>query len=274
MLSQSRQEVLEKIKEFEKKEMWDSEVETNPQTIELLPDKVDYLGEKFSTRIFSKIADFCATVFYEKRIKRGQLIIKEIVGIENYFSVKGGAIITCNHFSPNDNYAVWRAIKPKMKGRSLYKIIREGNYTNFKGLYGFFFRHCHTLPLSSNILTLKKLFGAVSTLLGRGEKILVYPEQAMWWNYKKPRPLKSGAFKFASKNNVPVIPVFITMEDTDNLDEDGAPIQAYTIWFLPPIYPKEQLSERENAEYLKDENYRVWKKTYEEAYKKPLKYSE
>ena len=30
-----------------------------------------------------------------------------------------------------------------------------------------------------------------------GEKVLVYPEQSMWWNYRKPRPLKSGAFKFA-----------------------------------------------------------------------------
>ncbi len=31
----------------------------------------------------------------------------------------------------------------------------------------------------------------------------------MWWNYRKPKkPLKPGAFKIASRNNVPVIPIF------------------------------------------------------------------
>jgi hypothetical protein len=93
--------------------------------------------------------------------EKGNMIIKDIVGLENYKSVVGGAFITCNHFSAYDNYAVWRAIKPTFKrGKRLYKIIREGNYTNFKGLYGFFFRHCNTLPLSSNTETMKKFLKA------------------------------------------------------------------------------------------------------------------
>ena len=40
------------------------------------------------------------------------------------------------------------------KDKRLYKVIREGNYTNFPGLYGFFFRNCDTLPLSSNKRTM------------------------------------------------------------------------------------------------------------------------
>ena len=43
----------------------------------------------------------------------------------------------------------------------------------------------------------------------------------MWWNYKKPRPFKPGAFKFAVTAEVPIIPFFITMEDTDKIGEDG-----------------------------------------------------
>ncbi len=275
MQSEYRLKILERIKEYEKQGLWDKDVEDDPETIELLPDKIDYLGEKFSTRFFNKIGNRLAINYYEKLIKKGLFVIKEINGLDNYRQVKTGAFITCNHFSVLDNYAIYRAIRDDIpKGHFLYKVIREGNYTNFKGLFGFLFRHCNTLPLSSNIKTMKKFMSSVSTLLDRGEKILIYPEQAMWWNYRKPRPLKNGAYRLAVKNNVPIIPSFITMEDTDKIDADGFPIQAYTIWFLPAIYPKNGLTDKENMEYLKDENYRVWKELYEKVYGIPLVYGE
>lgn len=275
MQSEYRLKVIERIKEYEKNQLWDKDVEEDPESKVLLPDDVDYLGEKFSSRFFNKIANRLAVSYYEKLIKKGLFVIKEIKGLENFSSVKSGALITCNHFSVLDNYAIYRAIRKEIpKGHYLYKVIREGNYTNFKGLFGFFFRHCNTLPLSSNLNTMKKFMSSVSTLLKNGEKILIYPEQAMWWNYRKPRPLKNGAFRFAVKNNVPIIPSFITMEDTDTIDQEGFKVQAYTIWFLPAIYPKEELTEKENMEYLKDENYRVWKELYEKVYKIPLTYGE
>ncbi len=265
--------MLEKIRRYELEGKFDVDVEDDPETITLMPDKVDYLGEKLSTRIFTKIANRKAVQFYEKQIKNGTFIIKEVIGLDNYKNVSGGAMITCNHFSAFDNYVVYRAIRETFKkNQYLYKVIREGNYTNFKGLYGFFFRHCNTLPLSSNIETMKKFLKAVSTLLKRGEKILIYPEQAMWWNYKKPRPLKSGAFKFAVKNNVPIIPAFITLEETEKIGDDGFNIPAHTIHFLPAIYPKENFTDKENIEYLKEENFKAWKKVYEDFYKKPLEY--
>ena len=221
------------------------------------------------------IANRLAVHFYEKKIRTGEFIIKEINGLENYRKVNGGAIITCNHFSVYDNYAIYRAIRKDLpKGHQLYKVIREGNYTNFKGFFGFLFKHCNVLPLSSNVQTMKNFLSAVDTLLTRGEKILIYPEQAMWWNYRKPRPFKSGAFRFATKSKVPVIPAFITMEDTDKLDGDGFKIQAYTIWFLPPIYPKDDLSDKQNAEFLKEENYKALVNLYEKVYDKPLVYGE
>ena len=276
MPTDSRQKVLDKIKQLEIEQRFNENVEDDPPSRVLMPDEIDYLGKKLSTKIATKIANKVAVRYYEKLIKKGQFIIKDIKGIENYKKVEGGAIITCNHFSPLDNYAVFRAIKNDLdkKHRNLYKVIREGNYTNFGGIYGFFFRHCNTLPLSSNMETMKKFLSAVDTLLKRGDKILIYPEQAMWWNYRKPRPLKNGAFKFASKSNVPVIPSFITMEDSSVLDADGYPVQEYTVWFLPPIYPKQELSVKDNAEYMMAENYNKWKELYEQVYNIPLAYGE
>ena len=41
---------------------------------------------------------------------------------------------------------------------------------------------------------------------------------------------------------------------------------------LPAIYPQEELNRKENIEYMKNENYRLWVKTYEEFYNKDLNY--
>ena len=267
-----RLKVLAKIEENERAGLFNDDVEDDPPTIELLPNKVDYLNKKLSNKIATVIANKAGTAFFEKLIKSGQFIIKEIRGIENYLSVEGGALITCNHFNACDNYAVYRAIRPYLGKRKLYKVIREGNFTNVPGPIGFFFRHCNTLPLSSNKDTMKKFMVAMNTLLARGEKILIYPEQAMWWNYRKPRPMKTGAFRFAVTCNVPIVPVFITMEDSETLDPNGFPVQEYTIHFLKPIYPNKELAKKENIDYLMKENYRVWVETYENFYNKKLKY--
>lgn len=62
------------------------------------------------------------------------------------------------------------------------------------------------------------------------------------------------------------------MRDTEKLDGEGFPIQAYTLHFLKPIYLKEGLSDKENIEYMKEENERLWKELYEKVYGLPLSY--
>ena len=95
----------------------------------------------------------------------------------------------------------------------------------------------------------------------------------MWWNYRKPKPLKKGAYSFAAKANVPVVPCFITMEDSNIMGEDGFYIQEYTIHVGKPIYPNENSSKAENIDYLMNENYVIWKEVYEDFYQTPLKYN-
>lgn len=270
--SEQRLKIQKKIEELEKSKQWDKDVEDDPETIELLPDKVDYLCKKLSTKIKTFVANRAGQNFFEKLIKNGTLVIDRVVGIENFQAVKGGSIVTCNHFNACDNYAVWKILQPHMNGRKLYKVIREGNYTNPPAPYGLFMKYCNTLPLSSNVHTMRKFMRAVDTLLKRGENILVYPEQAMWWNYRKPRPMKDGAFKLAVNSGVPVVPIFITMEDSDKLDGDGFPIQKYILNVLPAIYPDENLNKKQNIERMKNENYKLWVKTYEEFYGKKLTY--
>ena len=77
----------------------------------------------------------------------------------------------------------------------------------------------------------------------------------------------------ASRNNVPIIPIFITMEDTDIIGEDGFPVQQYIINIEEPIYPDNKLSVKENTEIMKKKNFEVWKNVYEDFYKIPLEYT-
>ena len=156
----------------------------------------------------------------------------------------------------------------------LYKVIREGNYTNPPKPFGLFMRHCNTLPLSSQTATMKKFLKAFSTLMKRGETVLIYPEQGMWWNYRKPRPMQDGAFSLATANNVPIVPILITMEDSNVIDPDGFPVQEYTVNILPAIYPDKSLSRNEARAKMKQENYDAWVKAYEDFYKIPLVYGE
>ena len=118
-----------------------------------------------------------------------------------------------------------------------------------------------------------KFMNAVDTILERGDFILIYPEQSLWWNYRKPKPLKDGAFNVATKNNVPVIPIFITMEDSDIIDDEGFPVQEYTINIEEPIYPEPTLTKKENINNMRDKNFQVWKDIYEDFYKIPLEYT-
>lgn len=271
--SPERLEILKKIDEYERAGKFDVDVENDPPSRPLKKGEVDYTKKKAVSKVKTYFANKIAVSHFDGCIDRGELVIKEIKGIENYLAVKDeGVILTCNHFNPFDNYAVNKALMPYLGKKWLWKIIREGNYTGFPGLYGFFFRNCNTLPIPSDIHLMKEMTDAVGELLARGEKILIYPEQAMWWNYRKPRPMKSGAFYFAAKAMAPVLPIFITMEDTDAVAPDGFPIQAYTLHFMPALFPDAGKKPRENAADLMNANAELWKQCYEEAYGVRLEY--
>lgn len=272
-LSPDRQKVLKNIEEFEKLGKFNEDVEDDVPGKPLLPNQIDYLNKKLNNKIATFFSNRLAIKFFDGEIKKGNLIIKNIVGFENYLSVKGGAILTCNHCNIYDNYVVFKAIQKDLGKKKLYKVIKEANFTSFPGFFGKLFRHCNTLPLSSNKDTMKKFLTAMDTLLTRGEKVLIYPEQAMWWNYKKPRPFKPGAFRFAVSSNVPVIPCFITMEDSNKKAPDGSYYQEYTLHFLPPIYKDTTLNDKENAKMMAEKNYELWKKVYEDTYGIKLEYT-
>ena len=181
--SADRVAILQKIKEYERAGRFDEDVEDDPPAPVLMPDDIDYLNRSIAQRAKTKVAFKLAHRLVDNLIKDKKLIIKEIRGIENFRNLDSGALITCNHFNAFDSFAIQLAYEAAdQNDRTFYRVIREGNYTNFPGFYGFLMRHCNTLPLSSNLDTMKKFFDATTKLLKDGNFVLVYPEQSMWWN--------------------------------------------------------------------------------------------
>lgn len=261
------------MKDYERRGTFDLDLEDDPPTKELLPDQIDYFRQSTADKLKTEVAYKMAKAFLEKIQREEQMIIREIRGLENMRELSSGAVITCNHFNPFDTFAMHEAfLRSGVKDKILYRVIREGNYTSFGGFYGFLMRNFYTLPLSSNRHTMNKFSAAVDKLLRDGHFVLIYPEQSLWWNYRKPKPLKSGAYSIAYKSEVPILPCFITMKDSDKMGDDGYPVQEYTINIGDPIYPDLSLSRKECIDKMMQDNARVWREIYERDYDMPLEY--
>ena len=265
--------VLQNIEEYETQGLFYQDVEENPPWKPLKASKMDLIKRNPFNKLKALIATFFGRRFFENSLHKKEWIFAGATGIEHLNGFKGGAMVTCNHFNRVDNYAVYLALKKHFKKYRLHRIVREGNYS-FKGLLGFLLRNGDTLPIGDRFELLSKCTAAVGVNLKKNKKILIYPEQAMWWNYKKPRPLKKGAFMFATKFNVPVIPCFISLKDSEIIGADGFMVQEYTVNILPLIYPDKKLSVNENCERMKTKNFELWKTCYEDIYKTELTYGD
>ena len=275
MISIERQEVLKKIKDYESKGLFNEDVENDPPSTTLMPDQADYLRKKWRNKIARFFVSRAADKAIANLIKQNQIIIKDVIGKENLQGIEGTAFITSNHFHVFENMALYQVFKDFAPKKDFYRVIREGNYTAPPEAFKLFLRHCNTLPLSSHPATMKKFVQAIDVLSKQNKYILIYPEQSMWWNYKKPRPFKDGAFRFACKNDRPIIPCFITMEDSkEHIDGDGAPVQEYTIHIMKPIYRDKNLPFKEAALKMKEQNFNMCKEIYERVYNKALTYAE
>ena len=194
----------------------------------------------------------------------------EIVGLENLAEVKDGAIITSNHFNPMDCTLTWLMAMCAGREKELGIVVQESNIF-MKGFFGFLMRNCNTMPVSSNLSYMaRNLKPALKERLDRGELVLIYPEQEMWFNYKKPRDFRIGAYHYAAEFGVPIIPCFAEMRECDELDDCGFYKIKYVFHVMPPIYPDESLPFRERGDRMRALDAAAKRECYERVYGIPL----
>jgi len=270
--NKERLEIIQKEKEYERlgKEFLNKDVENDPPSKVLLPNDVDYLYKKIGNKFKRFIAVRMGNALRRDSKKKYKVTL---TGLENIEGLSSPAIITGNHFAPLDSICETLIARHINKHKKMYIVKKEGNF-QMPGAYGFLFKYCDTLPLSSNVHTMQNFYKALDEVFKKGHFVLIYPEQSMWWNYRKPRPHMVGASYIASKFNVPIVPCFVTMEDQEELDEFGFPLQKFTVHILKPLYPDKNKSIKQNARELADENYKMCVETYEKVYGKKIVYGE
>ena len=271
VLSEERRLVVENIKEanlrgdsFAKVEIGDPTVTDEDIRRVILP--FDNMRNGAAARFKAFIARLIAERF--THLANAETAI---VGIENLASVSGGAIITASHYNPTDSTPIRMAADLTGRGKDLHIVVQETNIF-MKGLFGFLMRNANTHPVSKNKeYMVKNLRPALEEKLRGGALLLIYPEQEMWWNYKKPRKLRDGAYHYAALFGCPIVPTFTEMVNLDGArGKDGALPIKHILHIMPPIYPSAELSLRENRVTMQEKDNAARRAKYEEVYGIPL----
>ena len=233
----------------------------------LKADILDYVSNLGTCRY--KLKNLAARAIVSSWMRR--FGVGEMAGLENLSALKGPAFLTGNHFNPFDS-GIHRKLA-QITGRGHLVAISQGTNFVMPGLNGFVLRNIDVIPL---VQEPSYMNGAFRTLMQKhldaGRFILIYPEQEMWVNYRKPRPQKRGAFLFAAEYNVPVVPTFVEMQDLERDVAPGFRDVRTVLHVLPPIYPDPSLSARENSFAMCKADYAAKVACYEQCYHRPLTY--
>lgn len=230
---------------------------------------LDYVS-KLDTVGF-KLKNLAARAIVDGWIRRYSDGVNQIEGMEKLDAVPGAAFVTSNHFNPFDN-GIHRTLSQKT-GHGRLVAISQGTNFVMPGLNGFVLRNIDVIPI---IQEPSYMNGGFRTLmqkhLDRRHLILIYPEQEMWFNYRKPRPQKRGAFLFAAEYNVPVVPTFVEMIDLEKEVAPGFKDVKMVLHVLDPIFPDPSKTARENSFAMCQADYTAKAACYEQCYGKPLTY--
>ncbi len=224
--------------------------------------------QKIGYKISNGVARFLAGRL-TKRLNHDTIVHGE----QNVQGISKGAIVTSNHFHPTDNSAVRWALK-KAGIKRLYVVSQESNLA-MKGLIGFLMNYADIIPLTKNREDMQEYFSKLlKKHLDEGQFVLIYPEEEMWFNYRKPRPPKRGAYYYAAENNVPIVSCFVIIHDDRSHKETKELYETkFEVEILKPIYPKPELSVRENSRWMMGQDYKQKVEAYERAYGKKLDYT-
>ncbi len=244
----------------------DDPVLTRDERYALLAKRKDQM-DSFGFTYYNRAARSCVWI-----LSRWLNWDSKFLGLENLDNVHGGAIITSNHFSPLDNFIVRRMVGRAFHQR-LFVVSKDSNLA-MKGFTGFLMNFTDIIPISDDLKYMSDYFNpSLKDVLAMDNKVLIYPEQEMWFNYRKPRPPKRGAYYYAATNFVPVISCFVEMQTLPKKEKQEEFYKTrFVMHILPTIFPDPDKSVRENSRMMMEKDYQQKKQAYEEAYGRPLTY--
>ena len=215
---------------------------------------------------------FTARAIVDGWVRKWSDGVNEIEGLERLAALKGPAFLTSNHFNPFDN-GIHRTLAQKT-GRGRLVAISQGTNFVMPGLNGFILRNIDTIPILPDPSYMNGPFRSLMRrTLDAGQFILIYPEQELWFNYRKPRPQKRGAFLFAAEFGVPVVPTFVELQALEGYTAPHFHDVKLILHVLDPIFPDPSKTPRQNSLDMCRLDYEAKCACYEACYGKPLDYT-
>lgn len=272
IIGKNRAAVIENIKnaaeqqDFYRKVEVDDPVLTAAQSREITDRYISSrksFGYRFKSFFARRIANIATEILNKDT---------EIVGEENLPESLAGVLITSNHFGPLENTVIRHFVR--LHGQKKLNVISQVTNFAMSGIIGFLMKYGDTIPLSEDFRYLTRDFiDVLDDFMKKGQTVLIYPEQEMWFNYRKPRPLKRGAYHFASKLNVPIVSCFVEIIDSEEKENDEFYKTKYRLHILKTLHPDPQKTVKQNSEELCAVDYELKKAAYERVYGKPLTYN-
>ena len=178
----------------------------------------------------------------------------KIEGKENIKNLQTGAISVSNHVLILDCTMIGLSFGLK----KVYFTTREGSFKI--PFIRKLIKLLRAIPISSNISHKEEFIKELDKAIQEGKIIHFYPEQALWPYYEKIRNFKNGAFNFAIRNNVPVIPIVITFRAPKGIRKLFKRKKDVTVKILEPIkYTEEIENSREAIQKLKEKVHEIMK---------------
>ena len=169
----------------------------------------------------------------------------KIEGRENLDKVGDEYIAVANHINMIDCAMLTLAIFPRVP----YFLTLQSNLEI--PIIKYIVMLLRGIPIPRNKSGKEKMINTIDGLLAKGEVVGIYPEGHLIPYYDGIREFKNGAFNFAVKNQVPVLPIVFTYREPEGIIKLIKKKPFITLTILEPEFPRKERT-IENVEELKN----------------------
>ncbi len=158
---------------------------------------------------------------------------------------KDGALTVCNHVYRWDFLAVVQAVRKVLWFPARAENLGGSDEGLIRGAGG--------IPVTRDFAGNRKFYEAFDELHSKKQWIHVFPEGCRWQWYSPIRPFKRGAFEFAHRYNIPVIPTVITYRRPGPLRRLlGVKHPLITLHIGEPLLTDQNLSSKKDSVRLRE----------------------
>lgn len=172
----------------------------------------------------------------------------KIEGKENIQSLQTGAVSVSNHVLFLDCAMVGLA----MDDKKVYYTTLEDSFKI--PVVRKLIKLLRAIPIPKEAKNKPHFMLALDNILKNKEIVHFYPEASLWPYYDKIRNFKTGAFRFAIRNDVPILPMVFSFRRPNGIRRIFKKKPDFTLTILEPIRSKEKKDDlREEINELKND---------------------